>query len=213
MDENTVKRLKLRNSFDPQGYYKYIKANHSYTKLVEYLPTEKFTWMSDTPMELFTNQQFLDKANGDVLIFGLGMGLIIAPLANDPAIKSITVIEQNKNVIDLIKPFYNHPKITILQGDAYNYEFSKEIMFDTIYFDIWPSRCMDNYKDMKILHKKYRKHLNKNNLNKYMSSWLYDWCKQETYKENKYNKLFQPTKYFSSDIINQLQTLGGDIKV
>lgn len=36
--------------------------------------------MSDTPMERRTNMEFIDKAKGDVMIAGLGIGLILENL-------------------------------------------------------------------------------------------------------------------------------------
>ena len=61
----------------------------------------------------------------------------------------------------------------------------QEIKFDTIYFDIWTNIGGDNYPQMKELHRKFRKYLNKNDINKWMSSWRYDDCKRMNYADNK----------------------------
>ena len=39
--------------------------------------------MSDTHMERYTNQFFIDNAHGDVMIAGLGVGLILNALENN----------------------------------------------------------------------------------------------------------------------------------
>lgn len=167
---------------DSMAMIHYIKPNYIYTRLTE----NGQVWMSDTPMELHTNDEFMRYANGNVLIFGLGMGAILAPLKDDPNISHITVVELNKEIIDLIGPYFTSDRITIVEGDAYTYDCGKE-KYDTIYFDIWQDRCSDNYEDMKVLHKRYRKNLNKENSNKWMSSWLYDWAKSETYRNKRSN--------------------------
>ena len=56
--------------------------------------------MSNTPMELQTNQDFINNAYGDVLIAGLGIGLIVLPIQN--YCNSITIIEKSNDIIDII---------------------------------------------------------------------------------------------------------------
>ena len=50
--------------------------------------------MSNTHMERWTNMNFCDYAHGDVLIGGLGIGLIILAIQDNPEVHSITVIEK-----------------------------------------------------------------------------------------------------------------------
>lgn len=99
--------------------------------------------MSDTPMEKFTNQRFLNNAEGDVLIAGLGIGMLPAALAEKEDVKSITIIELNQEVIDLVEPLIrkyvkNENKIKIIQGDAYWYPHNHpDERYDFVYLDIW----------------------------------------------------------------------------
>ena len=58
--------------------------------------------MSDTNMEQRTNLRFCLKAYGDIIIGGLGIGMIIMAIQDKPEVKSITVIEKNQEVIDLV---------------------------------------------------------------------------------------------------------------
>lgn len=164
-----------------------LRANFTYTKLV----LNGNLWMSDTPMERNTNLDFLMYANGDVLIFGLGIGLIVYPLLNDESIKSITVIENDKAVIDLIYPFLKKHdalnKLIVLEGDAFTYNKHLPLVrkFDTIYFDIWVDICLDNYDSQKLLERTYRRFLNKSNPNKWMNSWMNPYYKKEKAKERR----------------------------
>jgi len=61
------------------------------------------TVMSDTPMERLTNQKIVKKATGRVLIAGLGLGMILHPIAAKARVQSITVVEQSRDVIRMIR--------------------------------------------------------------------------------------------------------------
>lgn len=50
--------------------------------------------MSDTMMEKRTNREFCDEAHGDVLVGGLGIGMILMAIQDNPAVNSITVLEK-----------------------------------------------------------------------------------------------------------------------
>lgn len=58
--------------------------------------------MSNTPMEKRTNEDFVTNAHGKVLIGGLGIGLILLAIQDDPMVDKITVVEKNQEVIDLV---------------------------------------------------------------------------------------------------------------
>lgn len=132
--------------------------------------------MSDTDMEWRTNQPFLRRAHGRVLIGGLGIGFIILPLLNNPGVESVIVIENSQDVIDLVAHHIEHPKLTVMLGDVYEFKkhFGKLVRFDCIYFDIWPSLCDDNLGEMRKLEAKYRPLLHKNG-----SHWIGSWSKEE----------------------------------
>jgi spermidine synthase len=130
--------------------------------------------MSNTPMEERTNIDIVYKANGDVFIAGLGLGMIILPIQDSSEVKSITILEKYPEVIELVGsqlPLNN--KVKIIQGDVFEYEFAKGTKFDTIYFDIWNYVNEDVYEEMKVLKKKYRKYRRSSteNPNFYMACW------------------------------------------
>jgi hypothetical protein len=130
--------------------------------------------MSNTDMEERTNMEFVRKANGDVFIAGLGIGLIILAIQNKDEVKSITVLEKYSEVIGLVKDQLPlNSKVKIIQGDVFEYDFPKGTKFDTVYFDIWNYINEDVYEEMKELKKKYRKYkrLSRDNENTYMACW------------------------------------------
>lgn len=163
-----------------------LKPDFKYKRLV--LKGEG-VMMSDTPMERNTNYEFLHKANGDVIVFGLGLGLIILPLLSDPEIKSIKVVELDQSLINLISPILKQydkkNKLSIVQGDCFKYVPEKGSKFDTVYFDIWLSITDDNYEEQKKLERGFRKFLNKDNPNKFMDSWMKSYYKNERTKERR----------------------------
>ena len=126
--------------------------------------------MSDTWMEQKTNREIIDKANGDVLIAGLGIGLITLPILKKKSVRTVTIIEKEQEIIDLVAPYLpTNSKVKIICADIFKWE--PEQKYDTIYFDIWSSICGDNYPETKKLHKKYRNYLNRTNPKHYMDSW------------------------------------------
>lgn len=98
--------------------------------------------MVDDEFERKTNQIIIDKAKGDVLICGLGIGLIVYPIMEKPEVTSVTILEIHQSVIDLIKPQSNfNSKVKILKQDGFKYIPDKQ--FDTIWLDDWTTAAED----------------------------------------------------------------------
>ena len=132
------------------------------------------TMMSNHEFETLTNQKFLDNAKGDILIFGLGIGLIIFPLLTDNDIKSITIVEIDDGLIDEVFPIIIkndlESKVSVILSNAFDFETDK--MFDTIYFDIWSVIDQQSFLEMKILSEKFTKNLKP-------GGWMDSWCSEE----------------------------------
>lgn len=131
--------------------------------------------MSDTRMEKISNTEFVEKANGRVLVGGLGIGLVIYNLMDKliaGIVTEIVVIEKEQSLIDLVAPFYKHKKIKIICSDINEYTPNKGEKFDTIYFDIWADINEDNLKEIKFLHNRFKSKLNRSNPNCWMESWM-----------------------------------------
>ncbi len=87
------------------------------------------SWMSVTPLELESAEIGIRLARGHVLIFGLGMGLAAAATACIPAVRSVTVVERDADVLALnraLDPFAQLPetaraKLRVIEGDAFEH--------------------------------------------------------------------------------------------
>lgn len=102
------------------------------------------TWMVDDPPHLWSMYDYGKNSRGRVLIAGLGLGLIIWGLENNVDVNSITVVEMNKDVIDLITPMLPIEKITgagvdfrIINQDFYDFLKETKEDFDRIIVDLW----------------------------------------------------------------------------
>lgn len=137
--------------------------------------------MSDTPMEKRTNTDFIDNAHGDVMIAGLGIGLILHNLeekVKTGEVTSITVYEKYQDVIDLVSPYYKHLPLTVKCADILEYKPPKDETYDTIYFDIWPTIDTDNLKEIKLLHNRWK-------FRKRKGGWMDSWVKKFLQNENR----------------------------
>lgn len=182
-EEVRYERIKnLRNPFMVYG----LKANFEYVKLFR---KKDAIWMSDTPMERNSNDKFIQNANGDVLIFGLGLGLIIFPLLEKESVKSIKVVELNQEIIDLVSPYIKakdtHNKFSVVQGDAYEHHKIDNKKYDCVYGDIWRDISTDNYEEMKTLTKNWKNRINRSNPNSFIDHWMKDFLKGEIRKEQR----------------------------
>jgi hypothetical protein len=121
----------------------------------EYVPPGRYArltiggklFMTDSLFEKFAALPFIDNARGDVLVTGLGLGMVVPPLLATPELKSLTIIEKNPDVIDLVEtPLRNFVekhwcasrRLTIECADAYLWDGGDK-KYDTIFHDIWPT--------------------------------------------------------------------------
>jgi spermidine synthase len=97
-------------------------------------------------------------AEGHVLISGLGIGMILRPLAAKDGVKSITVLELEQDVIDLVAPHYSDlDKLTIIAANAFEWVPDKQ--YDMAFHDIWPTYGASMLPDFKTLKARYKKHV------------------------------------------------------
>lgn len=135
------------------------------------LVIDRKTVMSDTYMERASNIDFARRANGRVLVAGLGLGMVLFPLMKKEEVSEVDVLESNMDVIRLVGPYVQHPKIRILHENAMEFRPSRGVKWDTIWFDIWPDRCSDNLDDIAKLHQRFKYHVNRTNPAASMDSW------------------------------------------
>jgi hypothetical protein len=141
--------------------------------------------MSDTQMEQRSNRDLIRRATGKVMIAGLGIGMVLPPLLAKEDVESVLVIEKYQEVIDLVHPHHQHPKLTVMQADILEFRPPKEWRFDTIYFDIWPDITTDNLKDIALLHRRWATRRNRENPRAWMGSWMHERLKYQRGRERR----------------------------
>lgn len=97
----------------------------------------KSIWMSDTPQEQESLVPVIQRARGDVLMGGLGIGYLPTRLMRKAEVKSITIVEKNQDVIALVYPQIWGPKTNIIVGDIFDYLIGTDKRYDFIHVDIW----------------------------------------------------------------------------
>lgn len=115
--------------------------------------------MSDTQMERRSNAHFVRAAKGHVLIAGLGLGMIVHAILENPEVLSVTVVEKYADVIKLVGPTLTDPRVKCVEGDVLTWRPEKGTKFDVIYHDVWPDICADNLKEIQFLHRAFRRFL------------------------------------------------------
>lgn len=103
------------------------------------------------------------------------MGMIPLAMRKNDMVKSITIVEMSQEVIDMVWPRIEPmlPNARVVQGNIFrpNDFIVRGLKFDTIYFDIWDSVCIENWEHIQLLHKRYRSRIVKGGL---MDSWARD---------------------------------------
>ena len=122
------------------GRFLYTKTPLSidYPSLGQRVEGDWVTWMSGAPDECLAMGSMAKSASGDVLIGGLGLGILAWLCASNPLVNSVTVIEIQQRVIDIVAPVIAHPKIAIAHNDVWRYIDETRTKYDCIGLDIWP---------------------------------------------------------------------------
>lgn len=92
--------------------------------------------MSDSPQETFLLNKGVKDAKGNVLIGGLGLGYVASKIIAKPNVKSVTVVELEKDIIDMVQPYIDD-RIKVIHMDLFKYLESGVAKFNYAYFDIW----------------------------------------------------------------------------
>ncbi len=130
--------------------------------------------MTDTQNEQSSNTGVVLQAKGDVLIAGLGIGMILVPILAKKEVKSVTVIEKYEHVIALVEPqlrgLPGGKKLKVVHADVFEWQPPKGQKWDVLYFDIWPQITEGNLPEMARLHQKYKNR-------KKPGAWMHSWKK------------------------------------
>jgi len=126
--------------------------------------------MSDTDAEKRDHWQPVHHAKGNVLINGLGIGMVLNACLIKPEVAHCTVIERSPDVIALVAPHWRQrfgDRLTIIEADAFEYAPPKGIRFGAVWHDVWNDINPDNLDGMKRLHRRYGRR----------TDWQGSWCR------------------------------------
>lgn len=154
-------RAVIRNGITPNKEYVVLSHNGTVT-------------MSNTQMEKWSNRNIIRHAKGNVLIAGLGIGMILLEIQDNPHVTSITVVEKSKDVIELVgSQLPLNDKVKIVNEDIFDYlaNVPSGTEYDTIYFDIWDCVGEEEREQMSELEEIGEELLSKHG---YMDSWSKD---------------------------------------
>lgn len=126
------------NFFQEQYQIGYFKEKYTFQSISH----DKITWMSIIPNEIETMKRDIEIVNGNVLVYGLGLGYFAYMISLKEDVKSITIIEKDTNIINLFKKvifpqFTNKEKIKIINQDAFDFEKNNQEKFDFAYVDLY----------------------------------------------------------------------------
>lgn len=183
LTENDVKsaRLSAAMSFS-YGEYLSLRAGRYMRLLMPETTLPRIDGrmiMSDTPQERLTNIQVVERAYGDVLIAGLGIGMILLPILASYQVDRVLVLEKYQPVRDMVEPQIRRwakkhrvdHKLEVLVCDVHDYpDRNDQQKWDIIYFDIWQTPDEKAYAETKILWKKYRRLLSRDD-DRWMGAW------------------------------------------
>tara|TARA_Y100001938_G_scaffold144104_1_gene218137 strand:+ start:3656 stop:4180 length:525 start_codon:yes stop_codon:yes gene_type:complete len=114
------------------GDFKVVSGDE--TVLYQNIGGEWMNIMDDSGLEAEQATEFLSAATGDVLLAGLGLGMVLQPLIDNQNVTSITIIEKYQDVIDLVSPHIVSSKtINIVNDDIYTWNPDKN--YDVAWFD------------------------------------------------------------------------------
>lgn len=167
VSEKDAQFFNFRAMFKPGG--RIIKPG-KYKKLTR----NGATIMSNAPAETRDLCSFIwrvEENGGNILINGLGLGVALTAILKNDKVKSVTVIEKEQDVINLVGPtFSNDKRVTIIHANAFEWKPPKGIRYTIVWHDIWDDICADNLPEMTRLHRKYGRRTD------WQDSWCRDLC-------------------------------------
>lgn len=100
-------------------------------------------WVSVCPSEISSMRYPIQRARGNVLTLGCGLGYFAYMASEKESVETVTIVELQNEVIELfsqqILPQFGHPeKVRIVQGDAFEFVAGmQQEEYDMCFVDIW----------------------------------------------------------------------------
>jgi len=152
--------------------------------------------MSDTPSEVSDILDPIREAKGQVLINGLGLGVVLQAVLAKPEVDHVTVVELSPDVVRLVAPIFfggslpvtetvkrgrDHAfqmrrpdgRLTLVHDDAFEYDPPKGVRYGMVWHDIWDGICSDNLVQMTRLKRKYGRRAD------WQGCWCEHLCRQQ----------------------------------
>ena len=125
-------------------------AEGSYTVLYRKFGESWLSIMQDTEQEYGEHQWLMPRMSGHVLIAGLGIGMIHIPLLASSDVTSVTIVEKEQDVIDLVWPYCaQDSRFTLVKDDIYTWDPDSTdglptTNWDVGWFDTWLTTDCDD---------------------------------------------------------------------
>jgi hypothetical protein len=114
--------------------------------------------MSDTPAEMRDHWEPVHRAAGNVLLAGLGIGLVLQAILDKRGVSRVTVVEKDDAIITLVAPHYlarYGGGLRVVHADINTWRPARGEFFDVVWFDIWSTLNTDNLKNMGALKRRF----------------------------------------------------------
>lgn len=99
-------------------------------------------YASDEAKEIVDYLPFLRRAQGRILLTGLGLGLCLQALLRKPEVEHVTVVESSADVLAVVAPYhlsrFDNSRMSLIHADAFDWQAPTGTRFDIGYHDIWP---------------------------------------------------------------------------
>lgn len=129
-------------------------------------------WMSDTTAERKDHRDVaarIAEVGGRILVAGLGLGMIVKSALSNENVRSVTVLEIQPDVIELVAPCFDDERLEIIEADAWKWKPPAWEHFDIAYFDIWRDLDTDHLMEYGRMKRRYSR----------CSDERYCWCQPE----------------------------------
>jgi hypothetical protein len=136
-----------------------LRGFRAYPGTWTYLLLDGETWMSDTPDEINDHMPFILAAEGNVLVTGLGLGVVVQALLRKPTVRRLDVVEKNPDVVCLIAPsFEKDERFHVHVADAWSWTPPPSVEYDWAWHDIWQNLDADNIPEFERIRGRYKPH-------------------------------------------------------
>ena len=170
----TVERFEIPDNVFRLHYRERAPLPGTYTRLKH---AKQGLVMSDTSAEKRDHMAFVRHAHAHCLMNGLGLGMCLGAILLKENVTKVTVVEIDKDLIDLVGPHYDDPRVEIVHADAFTYKSGRDLVYGAVWHDIWPDLCLDNLPQMHTLTRRYARRA------AWQGSWGREWLERQRERE------------------------------